>query len=334
MVMTPDDSRPAPDAAKSSTPIVVVAIVGGVLVLLMGSALLGCLGLVWFSAASTKSIGSGTVASAPAPAPTTPLDETLNITYVERGDKALKLDLYQPQGMTKPLPVVVCIHGGGWQSGNKESFAGFARYYAQNGFVAVSVQYRLAPAACYPAQIEDVQCAIRWLRANAEKYQIDKDKLGVVGASAGGHLALLAGLLEDAADLPADTPFADQSSKAQAIVNYFGPADFSKQDWPPVVEQMLVNLMGGDRSKMAKEYAAASPVDYIDGKDPPVITFHGTVDELVPYNQATDLHAALKAAGVENHLETIEHQGHSFSPGEMVRTLEMSRKFLVDVLVQ
>lgn len=167
------------------------------------------------------------------------------------------------------------------------------------------------------------------MRANAEKYQIDGEKLAVVGGSAGGHLALLAGLMDDDEAVPPEAPYDDQSSKPQAVVNYFGPADLNKPDWPPMVEQMLVNLIGGDRTKLPEEYGAASPVSHIDADDPPVITFHGTADALVPYNQATGLHAAMNEAGVENHLETLTGQGHGFSPGEMVRTLEMSRKFLV-----
>ncbi|MGE0607309.1 MAG: alpha/beta fold hydrolase [Pirellulales bacterium] len=319
------------EARTPSNARVVLVVVFGLLALVAGTAVLGCAGLFWLAHSARQNL---VAAAAAAQASAVKLIETPNITYVERDGKPLKLDLFQPQEMKQPLPLVVCIHGGGWQSGNKEAFAGFARYFAQNGFIAVSVQYRLAPAARYPAQIEDVRSAIRWLRANADKYQIIKEQVGVVGGSAGGHLALLAGLMDDPSDPPADDPHADESCKAQAIVNYFGPADFGKQDWPPVVEKMLENLMGGDRTKLAKEFAAASPVSHIDAHDPPVLTFHGTADALVPYNQATGLHAALKEAGVQNELETLTGEGHGFSPGQWVRTLEMSQRFLTEILVE
>ncbi len=314
----PSSHRQGPSTAA------VLAVVVGVLLSVGGSTCVCCVGWVWVA---------GRSAAAPSFIdPSIPLDQELDITYVERSGKPLKLDLYAPKGLQRPVPVVVCIHGGGWFAGNKEQFGNFARYYAQQGFVAVSVQYRLAPGDRYPAQIEDVKCAIRWLRANAEKYHVDGDKLAVVGASAGGHLALLAGLMDDQDAVPADATYADQSSKAQAVVNYFGPADLMKNDWPAAVEQMLVNLIGGDRTKLAQQFAAASPVTYIDPADPPVITFHGTTDPLVPYNQATELHAALDEAGVENHLETVEGQGHGFRPADSLRTLEMSRDFLIEQL--
>jgi len=301
--------------------LLVLAIVGGVLMAFAGSTLMCCLGVFWIAAKNGPAVQI--VDSS------IPLDEELNVTYVHREDRPLKLDIFSPRGLRKPTPLVVCIHGGGWKAGRKEDFAQYGRYYAQQGFVAVSVQYRLAPADRYPAQIEDVKCAIRWLRANAEQYYIDGDRVAVVGASAGGHLALLAGLMDDQEGVPPSAPHADQSNKAQAIVNYFGPADFTQVDWPPAVEQMLVTLMGGNRTVLAERYKAASPVTYIDADDPPVLTFHGANDALVPHNQATGLHAALDAANIENHLETLPGQGHGFAPSEMLRTLEASKTFLI-----
>jgi len=300
--------------------VVVMTLIGAGAAVVSTAMFLGCLGMFWLAA---QAAAANQILD-----PEIPLDEELNVTYVKRGDRELKLDIYSPRGVSKPTPVVVCIHGGGWKAGKKEDFAVFARYYAQQGFIAVSVQYRLTPGARYPSQINDVKCAIRWLRANAEKYHIDPTRLAVAGGSAGGHLALLAGLMDDKTAVPAGAPHADQSSKAQAVVNYFGPADFTTTNWLPVVDDMLVALMNGKRDKLPKEYAAASPISYIDKADPPVMTFHGTRDPLVPYKQATSLHAALKKAGVENHLETIEGQGHGFKPADTLRTLKMSSTFL------
>ena len=144
--------------------------------------------------------------------------------------------------------------------------------------MAVAVSYRLAPKDRFPAQIEDAKCAVRWLRANAEKYQIDATRIGAMGTSAGGHLALLLGLTRPADGLEGKGGHGEQSSEVGAVVNWMGPTDLARAEWPAVTERMIADLMGSDRKKSPASYRSASPLSYVGKGKPPVLTVHGTKD--------------------------------------------------------
>lgn len=310
--------------SRKTGPWLVVVIVLAAMALVSGVVVVGCCGGLWIWALRAQRAQQQPLAQILDPS--IPLHEELNVEYGTGAGEPLRLDLYAPKSLEQPTAAIVCIHGGGWYSGSKESFGDLAKYFAQHGYVAVTVQYRFAPKHRFPAQVEDVQCAVRWLRANAERYHIDPARIGAIGGSAGGHLALMLGLLNPADGMQGDGGNGDQPSKVQAVVNFFGPVDLARDEWPPVTEKMLVEFLAGKRSEIPDRYVAASPIHYIDAGDPPVLTFHGTKDPLVPYHQAELLHEALQAAGVFSQLESRPGQGHDFGTDFRER-LKLSLEF-------
>jgi acetyl esterase/lipase len=265
----------------------------------------------------------------PAAPPPPALLEELDVVYGKGGDEELKLDLYAPKNLTAPAPAVILIHGGGWSGGSKKDFRDGAKGFAQQGYVAVTVEYRLAPKHKWPAQIEDVKCAVRWLRANAKKYQIDPDRIVAEGASAGGHLALMLGFTDAKDGFEGKGGNADQSSNVQLVINLFGPTDLTQPGWSDLVEKLFVDLLDGSRDKIPEAYKKASPVTYLRKGAPPVLTFHGTKDPLVPYDQAKLLDKALRDAGVVSQLETIDGKGHGdWSAEEWLRDIKVTVEFL------
>jgi acetyl esterase/lipase len=261
-----------------------------------------------------------------------------DIVYGKAGNVELKLDLARPPKGDGPFPLVVCIHGGAWRIGSRNAHHNTIRMLARNGYVAATVQYRLTPKYRFPAQIEDVQRAVRYLRANAKKYALDPDRVAALGDSAGGHLSLLLGLLDPRDDLGRDRK-GEPPSKVQAVVNYYGPTDLST--WAATAtgdkllkigtgrdgDGLLVDLLG-TADRKAAVMKKASPITYIDAKDPPVLTFHGTNDPLVLIEQARKLHAALKQAGVRERLEVIEAGGHGWGGETRARTNRITVEFL------
>jgi acetyl esterase/lipase len=293
------------------------------LALLAGAAALGC------AAARPGAAGSSSAAPpapAPTPAPVTALApvgvrEHLDLVYGTGGGEELKLDLYAPRELPSPVPGMVVLHGGGWAVGSKNDFRPLARAFAERGYVAVTVAYRLAPQHKFPAQVEDAKCAVRWLRANARRYRVDPERIGVVGVSAGAHLALLLGLTDARDGLEGSGGHPEQSSRVQAVINCMGPTDLTRPGWPAVSDRMIVALVGGTREQLPAVYRAASPLTYVRPGAPPVLTIHGTSDSLVPYEQAMLLHAALGEAGVPSYLETMRDRGHAddWTGEEMLR---------------
>jgi acetyl esterase/lipase len=254
-----------------------------------------------------------------------------DIVYGKAGGEELKLDLARPAKGEGPFPLVVCLHGGAWQLGHRSAQHPRLRLLAGHGYVAATVGYRLAPKHPFPAQIEDARAAVRFLRAHAKDYNIDPSRVAAVGDSAGGHLALLLGLM-DAKD--------DPPSKAQAVVNYFGPTDLRTWSATPQGDAILkAAVKGKDTNALLKDLlgttdrkaavtAKASPLTYVDAKDPPVLTFQGTADPLVPAEQAKALHEALKKAGVVERLVLLEGAGHGWGGKDKERTDRLMLEFL------
>jgi acetyl esterase/lipase len=289
-------------------------------------------------------------ASAPAPAPAParpapverspeepsfPIREELDVIYGQGAGEDLHLDLYTPKGPRSPIPTMVLLHGGGWCTGSKNEMRPAARAFAEKGFVTVAVEYRLAPRHRFPAQLHDVKCAVRWLRANADRYQIDPERIGVLGGSAGGHLALLLGLTEPTDGLEGEGGCPEQSSRVQVVINLMGPVDLSRPGWPDATERMIADLVGGSREKTLAAYRSASPFTYIHRGAPPVLTIHGTKDELVPFDQAKLLHASLRAAGVTTWLEPMRDKGHGgdWTSDDMKRCVGVVQEFLARNLI-
>ena len=231
-----------------------------------------------------------------------------DLEYVEKGHARNKLDIYQPKSESA-LPVVVWIHGGAWQTGSKENCP--ALFLSEKGYAVVSVNYRLSGHAVFPAQIEDCKAALRCLRANAKVYNLNPERIGVWGSSAGGHLAALLGTSGEVGALEGKGGNAKQSSRVQCAVDYFGPTDFTKMggnhDKSGSPES---NLIGGAVSSSPEKAQKANPIAYITEDDPPFLIVHGEKDSTVPFNQSELLTAALKAAGVPVELVPMKGAGH------------------------
>jgi len=242
----------------------------------------------------------------------TDLKREYDLVYTKAGTTELKLDLVRPAGDGEPLATVIVIHGGGWQGGNKESNRRFLDMLALRGFVAVSPQYRLVPKATFPAQVHDVKASVRWLKANAAKYRIAADRIGAMGFSAGGHLALMLGVTDGKDGLEGDLPPLGQNSKIQAVVNYFGPTDLDADDLPAVSKPLVDAFLGGPVKDKKKEASQASPLDLISENDAVILTFQGTKDPLVPHTQATKLADAMTAKNVRGRVSLYVGDGHGW----------------------
>jgi acetyl esterase/lipase len=253
-----------------------------------------------------------------------------NLTYGKAGDVELHLDLARPARGEGPFPAIVYIHGGAWAGGSKDVYRSSIEKAARRGYVAIAISYRLTQPNLetkvakvpFPAQIHDCKCAIRWLRSVGDKFHVDKNRIGVTGTSAGGHLSLLVGMADESAGLEGDGGHVDQSSRVQAVVNYCGPTDLAKEyDEVKVVQVYLYALCGGTPESAAEMYKTASPVTYVSKDAPPVLTLHGDKDDIVLVSQAKLLDEAMKRAGASHELMIFEGQGHGFT-GEAAQQAE------------
>lgn len=250
-----------------------------------------------------------------------------DVVYGRAGEEDLKLNLSRPKEGEGPFPCVVVIHGGGWRAGRKEAHDTLTWEFAKRGYVSASVGYRFAPKHRFPAQVEDVKCAVRFLRANAEKYRIDAERIGATGFSAGGHLSMMLGVMGREDGLEGEGGHADQPSQVQAVVSYFGPTDFVTADFPDRSRDIVKEFIGGTRAEMAEAYKRASPVTYVTPKDAPVLLFQGTKDVLVPHRQAYVMVDALTAAGVPGRADLIVGAGHGWGGAEIQRTSDATYAF-------
>jgi acetyl esterase/lipase len=242
-----------------------------------------------------------------------------DIEYAKAGDISLQLDVLKPKAeSSKPRPVIVWIHGGGWQNGNKSNGIGrLSSYVASGDFVGVSVGYRLTDKGSWPAQIHDCKAAIRWIRANAEKLGIDPNKIGVWGSSAGGHLVSHLGTSGDVKEVEGDLGTTGVSSRVACVVDFCGPSDFPAFQLNSNAQNPITKLLGGlpkDKPDVAKE---ASPITYVTKDDPPFLIMHGTNDRTVPINQAERLYEAQKKAGMDTIFVKIEGGAHGFGGPEV-----------------
>jgi acetyl esterase/lipase len=258
-----------------------------------------------------------------------------DIVYGTGGGNDLKLNLARPEHTNGLVPGIVYIHGGGWRYGDRNAFEGAIQDAARRGYVAVTVTYRLSdpdpsgkPRNPFPAQIEDVKCAIRWLRANAAKYHVDPNRIGVTGDSAGGHLSLLAGVTGARSELEGNGGHPGVSSRVQAVVNYFGPTDMARlHAISKRAAGLIENMLGGPPDKAADLYRAASPVMYVSKDDPPILTIHGTADPVVPVEQAHEFDEAMKKAGASHSMLLLKGAQHGFRGEDAKRAREATFKF-------
>ncbi len=257
-------------------------------------------------------------------APTIPDDVIFEtgIEFANPDGQHLQLNLARPKKGGGPFPAVVCIHGGGFRAGKRESYDAQCLRLAQNGYVALTVTYRLAPKYPFPAAVYDVKAAVRWTRASATKYKIDPERVGVTGGSAGGHLAQFLGVTADLKEFEGDGGHAGQSSKVACVVNFYGPSDFTKSYGKSVdAAEVLPLFLGGNSETAHKQHLRASPLYWVTPDAAPTLCIHGTDDKYVAHEQAVWIVDKLKAAGVEAELLTLEGAGHGFK-GKDAETAE------------
>ncbi len=262
-----------------------------------------------------------------------------DVTYLVADGYESKLDVIAPSDRSRRLPPLLYIHGGGWVGGVKDThFLDFLPYL-EMGFAVVNVEYRMARVALAPGAVEDCRCALRWVLNHAEEYGIDPGRIVVSGHSAGGHLTLTTGMLTSSVGLdrrcPATNPEGAGRADAYepempvaAMVNWFGITDVADLVEGPNAKTYAVAWMGGlaDWREVARR---VSPLEYVRADLPPILTLHGDADDIVPYDHAVRLHAALEKAGVANQLHTIPGGSHGgFDLNENLTAMRVIRGFL------
>jgi acetyl esterase/lipase len=241
-----------------------------------------------------------------------------DFAYVTQGSASQTLDLYAPK-KAKNVPLILWIHGGAFLFGSKEGFPvePVPLQFLLEGYAVASINYRLSPEAVFPVQLEDCKAAIRWLRAHANEFGIDPNRIGVWGASAGGNLAALVGTTGGLRDFDVGENL-DYSSRVQAVCDFYGPTDFLQMDTHRLPDGQIHNapdspeskLVGGPIQDNPDKVRRVNPIAYVDRNAPPFLIVHGTLDRLVPFNQSELLVAALKAAGASVIFHPVEGGGH------------------------
>lgn len=242
-----------------------------------------------------------------------------DIVFCTRDTGDLVLDLYRRAASESLVPVVVWLHGGGWFTGDRTLAPDLSEFVRATGMAVASIEYRLSGQALYPAQLHDVRSVIRFLRASAGRFGLDPSSVGVWGASAGGHLAALAGLTGHVAVLPGESS-SERDASVQAVAESYGPADLAD-----VVAEATAGrpgadrsrapesrLIGGDPAERPDAARQASPLHWVHPDAPPFQISHGTGDVLVSHQQSERLHEALSAVGVSSELYLLEDYKHGF----------------------
>jgi acetyl esterase/lipase len=255
-----------------------------------------------------------------------------DIVFGKGGDTDLALDLARPEKLDKPAPCVVFIHGGAWRGGNRKAHVPQILEFAKRGYVAVTVSYRLIPVARFPSQVEDVKCAIRYLRAHADTHHLDPNRIGAVGFSAGGHLVMMLGVMDKADGLEGNGGHADQSSKVNAVVSFFGPTELGADDIPAVSVGLVNDFLGSTKEENPEVRKTASPITYVDKSDAPLLIYQGTKDPLVPHTQAFRMVDAMTRAGMPGRVELLIGAAHGWGQPELSRTVEGTLAFLAEHL--
>ena len=251
-----------------------------------------------------------------------------DIEYSNVGQR-VAMDVVRPKSMSaERLPAVVLVHGGGFRAGTRQGQLPVAGRLAARGYVVATVSYRLAPRHQFPAAVEDVKAAVRFLRANAARFGIDPERIGAMGGSAGGHLVLFLGLTSSIAEFEGTGPNRDHSSRVSCVVNYYGPTDFT-QSYAKSVDaaQVLPLFLGGDLAHNREAHQRSSPLNWVTPQAAPTLSIHGTEDAYVAYEHSIWLTERLLAAGAPAELETITGAGHGFRGADAERAEQRAFAF-------
>ncbi len=253
-----------------------------------------------------------------------------DVVYGRGGDSDLLLDIYMPKTpIATPMPAVIYIHGGGWAGGDK--YPSRVGMLAEANFFCISINYRLSDQAKFPAAVEDCKCAVRWLRANAEEYNINPDRIGVWGGSAGGHLSMMVGCVDESAGLEGSGGWGEYSSRVQAVCSFYGPTDLNRL----FMSSQYYDLIGYTLEERPDLYEAASPISYVSTGDPPLLMIHGTSDVIVPYSQSESMQQAYNQAGLEVNLVKVAGGGHGFNPeGDISPSAAEINRMVLDFFTQ
>ncbi len=250
------------------------------------------------------------------------------VIYLSVGNWNGKLDVYLPRRPNGVLPTAVIFHGGGWVTGSKDEIALDVLPYLAMGFAVVNVDYRVARVALAPAAVQDSRCALRWVVRHAAQYGFDPARLVLVGSSAGAHLALMAALAPASAGFDGLCP-GNEPLTVAAVVNFFGIADVAELLAPPHPRDFAVGWMGTAPDAPARA-ARVSPLTYVAKGAPAVLTLHGDADPVVPFTQATRLHAALDRVGAPNRLVPIRGGRHgNFDGDDVLHATHVVHEFLL-----
>jgi len=261
-------------------------------------------------------------APAPPPVPATVIADR-DVAYTNVGGRQT-MDIIRPKEVSdKPRPAVLLVHGGGFRAGTKEGYIALAVKLAEHGYVAATANYRLSPGNQFPAPVHDVKAAVRFLRANAGKYGIDTEHIGALGGSAGAHLVLMLGLTAGVAEFEGTGGHPEQSSAVQAVVDEYGPTDFT-QSYSKSVDaaEVLPMFLGGDLDHNRIDHIKSSPLSWVNPNAAPTLAMHGTADNYVAYEQSLWLVEKMIAAGATAELETMSGAGHGFKGADAARADE------------
>jgi len=269
---------------------------------------------------SLASTGRAATVAAPRPAAPAPDFPDLliqrDVPFGRGGHRTLSLDLFRPRSIGRPLPIVVCLHSGGWVHRDKSSTSVYeAPVLAREGFVAASIDYRPSTESPFPGPLEDCKCAVRWLRAHAASFGADPDHIGALGLSAGGHLALMLACTRASDELEGSGGTPGISSAVQAACSWYGPTDLTPAIVQPgyFIPEVTANIFRLLATPTLEAARRASPVTYVTSRAPAMLLVQGVEDPVVPMDQAVRLADALRRAGGDVLLLRVEHASHAFT---------------------
>lgn len=253
----------------------------------------------------------------PAPAPISGAQEFRDLEYVPGGGHARALDLFVPEKITGPVPVIVWIHGGAWTGGDKTD-GGNGIFLVRQGYAVACINYRMGRGVAFPDPLHDCKTAVRWLRAHAAQYHLDADHIGAWGVSAGAHLAALVGLTGGDPTLEGVDSNRSFSSQVQAVCDWYGPVELvtSLENDPKILGPCIVNLLGGRKTATKERAIQASPITYVTSNAPPFLIMHGAKDHTVPVAQAETFAEAFKKVGANYTLVVVPTAGHGLGGRE------------------